>query len=79
MSILKPKATVAHLLQGHTYSTKATPPNTIITPWARHTQTTTGPFISSILELLRAGPMNSLFYAELSALRTVPGTQKILA
>jgi hypothetical protein len=37
----KPTPTVTHFLQqGHTYSNKATPPNTAA-PWVKHIQTTT--------------------------------------
>ena len=41
MSVLKPTPTVTCFLQqDHTYSNKASPPNSTI-PWAKHIQTTT--------------------------------------
>jgi hypothetical protein len=41
-SVSKPTPTVRHFLQqGHTYSSKATPPNSA-TPWVKHIQTTIG-------------------------------------
>jgi len=38
--VSKPTPSVTHFLHGHTYSNKATPPNSTI-PWAKHIQTTT--------------------------------------
>jgi hypothetical protein len=61
MRVLKPTPTVTHLLQqGHTYSNKATPPNSA-TPWAKHIQTITHALSNVVLMTLHMKSVCSHF------------------